>query len=159
MNKWFYFNLLLILFVLYKVIFGSHLLVSFIGGLGLLFVLFNWTRHAMFSTIRSDIPRIKKIKYAKLSKRVLPIHKWTGMSAFIILYTKKLYIKKNKKYNYHYLSYFFLFILICFFISVFFFFIYHSYLEIFFYVFIFCIIKFFSVFFFLIILTIECAHV
>src|SRR5690625_7817808 len=83
MNKWFYFNLLLILFVLYKVIFGSHLLVSFIGGLGLLFVLFNWTRHAMFSTIRSDIPRIKKIKYAKLSKRVLPIHKWTGMSAFI----------------------------------------------------------------------------
>ena len=85
MNKWFYFNLLLILFVLYKVIFGSHLLVSFIGGLGLLFVLFNWTRHAMFSTIRSDIPRIKKIKYAKLSKRVLPIHKWTGMSAFIIL--------------------------------------------------------------------------
>src|SRR5690625_5502665 len=39
----------------------------------------------MISTIRSDIPRIKKIKYAKLSKRVLPIHKWTGMSAFIIL--------------------------------------------------------------------------
>ena len=39
----------------------------------------------MFSTIRSNIPRQTKIKYAKLSKRVLPIHKWTGMTAFIII--------------------------------------------------------------------------
>src|SRR5690625_7139431 len=92
MNKWFYFNLLLILFVLYKVIFGSHLLVSFIVGLGLLFVLFNWTRHAMFSTIRSDISRIKKIKYVKLSKRVLPIHKRSGMSSFIYYFTNAFFI-------------------------------------------------------------------
>lgn len=85
LNKWFYFNATLFIFALYKVIYGSHLLVSLIGGLGLLFILFNWTRHAMFSTIRSNIPRQTKIKYAKLSKRVLPIHKWTGMTAFIII--------------------------------------------------------------------------
>lgn len=85
MNKWFYFNFLLFIFALYKVISGSHLLVSLMGGLGLLFILFNWTRHAMFSTIRSDIPRRTKIKYANLSKRILPIHKWTGMTAFIII--------------------------------------------------------------------------
>src|SRR5699024_10085734 len=85
MNKWFYFNLLLILFVLYKVIFGSYLLVSFLGGLGLLFVLFNCSCHAMFSTIRSDINRIKKIKYATLSKHVLHIHNSTAMTTFIIL--------------------------------------------------------------------------
>src|SRR5699024_9135854 len=84
-NKWFYFNLLLILFVLYKVLFGLHCLVSFIGGLGVVFVLFNWTRHAMFSIFGSDFGRVKLMKYAKLSNRVLPIHKWTGMSAFIIL--------------------------------------------------------------------------
>lgn len=85
MNKWFYFNFLLFLFALYKVISGSHLLVSLVGGLGLLFILFNWTRHAMFSTIRADIPRDIKIKYATISKRILPIHKWTGMTAFIII--------------------------------------------------------------------------
>lgn len=85
MNKWFYFNFLLFIFALYKVISGSHLLVSLMGGFGLLFILFNWTRHAMFSTIRSDIPRSTKIKYAKISKRFLPIHKWTGMTAFIII--------------------------------------------------------------------------
>src|SRR5699024_5932821 len=85
MNKWFYFNLLLFLFALYKVISGSHLLVSLVGGLGLLFILFNWTRHAMFSTIRSDIPRDIKIKYATISKRILPVHKWTGMTAFIVI--------------------------------------------------------------------------
>lgn len=84
-NKWFYINLFVFM---YAIIFTSiyyHGIHMLIGVLGLTFILYNWTRHAVFSTIRTSKSREKKIKYAHLSKKVLPIHKWTGTSALIII--------------------------------------------------------------------------
>ena len=85
MNKWFYFNLALFLFAIWKVMTNNlHPSILF-GFIGLLFILFNWTRHAVFSTLRSSIGRQRKIKYANLSKRVLPFHRWTGTTALLII--------------------------------------------------------------------------
>src|SRR5690606_40219584 len=41
--------------------------------------------HAMFSTIRSNISRKRKIKFANISKTLLPLHKWTGTSALLFV--------------------------------------------------------------------------
>ncbi len=85
MSKWFFINILVLLFAVWKIstsYFGIHIL---FGGLGLLFILYNWTRHAVFSTIRSNISRQRKIKYAQFSKRVLPFHKWTGSIALVLI--------------------------------------------------------------------------
>src|SRR5690625_3228174 len=85
MSKWFFFNVAMFLFVLWKLRtghFGIHIL---FGTLGLFFFLYNWTRHAVFSMIRPDISRERKIKYANLSKKVLPIHKYTGSAALIFI--------------------------------------------------------------------------
>lgn len=82
---WFFVNASVLLFALWKICsnyIGVHIV---FGALGLLFVLYNWTRHAVFSTIRSNISRKRKIKYANLSKFVLPIHKWTGSTALVLI--------------------------------------------------------------------------
>lgn len=56
------------------------------GIFGLLFYLYNWTRHAIFSTIRAkNVSRERKVKLAQLSKRVVLIHRWTGTSALIFV--------------------------------------------------------------------------
>ncbi len=85
MNKWFYFNFLLMIFAIWKIATSSLFLHIIFGSLGLLFILFNWTRHAVFSTLRSPISRQKKIKFAKLSKRILPFHKWIGTTALAMI--------------------------------------------------------------------------
>lgn len=76
MNRWFFINLAVLVYALTKIIMtysGVHMV---LGGLGLCLILYNWTRHAVFSTIRSkNISRKRKITYANLSKKVLPIHK------------------------------------------------------------------------------------
>lgn len=89
MNRWFYFNILLLIIAVWKLAvknffehFQVHILIGFIG---LLFILFNWTRHAVFSTIRTTPDRQRKIKFANLSKKVVHIHKWTGSTALIII--------------------------------------------------------------------------
>lgn len=85
MSKWFYINFFVFIVVLWKIsstYWGLHI---FLGGLGFLFIMFNWMRHAMFSTIRSNITRKRKIKFAKASKRAMPFHKWTGTFAFIMI--------------------------------------------------------------------------
>lgn len=85
MNKWFYFNACLLLLGVWNVI-EYHSLPTvhvWIGFLALVLFLSNWTRHAMFSTLRSSIDRKRKIKYANLSKRVLPYHKWVGTAALL----------------------------------------------------------------------------
>ena len=82
---WFFINAFVLIFALWKVL-SSYLGVHIVfGALGLLFVLYNWTRHAVFSTIRSNISRRRKIKFANLSKFVLPFHKWTGSTALILI--------------------------------------------------------------------------
>ena len=85
MNRWFILNCLLLIFALWTIFKGHGGVHIYVGGLGLLFILYNWTRHAVFSTIRSNISRERKIKFAQLSKRVLPYHRWTGTTAFILI--------------------------------------------------------------------------
>ncbi|WP_106497928.1 DUF6529 family protein [Lentibacillus sp. Marseille-P4043] len=89
MNKWFYFNFLLFIAAIWQVVRVSPLTGIkthiFLGLLGLLFFLFNWTRHAVFSTIRNTPKRETKIKLANLSKRIVPYHRWTGTTALIII--------------------------------------------------------------------------
>lgn len=89
MNKWFFFNLFLLLIALWKVmtscgfpVIQLHIL---FGITGLCFILFNWTRHAVFSTIRDTPDRKKKIKFATISKKAMPFHRWTGTAALIII--------------------------------------------------------------------------
>lgn len=88
MNRWFYFNFALLCIALWHV-FRKNLFLYWqipllFGILSLLFVLFNWTRHAMYSTIRETSNRQRKIKYANLSKKAIRIHKWTGTTALIL---------------------------------------------------------------------------
>lgn len=85
MSKWFFINSVVLVFALWKITTGSLGLHILFGGLGLLLILYNWTRHAVFSTIRSNISRQQKIKYAQLSKKVLPFHKWTGSTALFFI--------------------------------------------------------------------------
>lgn len=85
MNKWFYFNFALLIFAFWKIATSSLLPHIIFGGLGLCLILFNWTRHAVFSTLRSPIERQKKIKFARLSKRILPFHKWIGTTALLMI--------------------------------------------------------------------------
>src|SRR5699024_11743049 len=42
--------------------------------------------------ICSNISRKRKIKYAQLSKKVLPIHKYTGSSALVVLIVHASYV-------------------------------------------------------------------
>ncbi|PAV30816.1 hypothetical protein CIL05_03595 [Virgibacillus profundi] len=89
MNKWFFFNLFLLLIAVWKVMtsYGFPVIQIHIlfGIMGLFFILFNWTRHAVFSTIRDTPDRRKKIKFANLSKKAMPFHRWTGTTALIII--------------------------------------------------------------------------
>ncbi|MFD1037396.1 hypothetical protein ACFQ3N_03015 [Virgibacillus byunsanensis] len=89
MNKWFYFNFLLLIVAAWKISTNYafpqlHIHILF-GMVALILILFNWTRHAVFSTIRSSTTRSKKIKYANLSKRILPFHRWIGTTALLLI--------------------------------------------------------------------------
>lgn len=85
MSIWFFINAIVFFYVMVKVFSGAFGIHIILGGLGITLILYNWTRHAVFSTIRSNISRKRKIKYAKLSKKLLPIHKYTGSSALVVL--------------------------------------------------------------------------
>lgn len=99
MNKWFYFNFLVLIFAVWKVATSNLYPHILFGAIGLLLILHNWTRHAVFSTLRSSIDRNRKIKYANLSKKVLPFHKWIGTTAlFMIIVHATLVIRQ---YGFH----------------------------------------------------------
>ncbi|MFC3040611.1 hypothetical protein ACFOGI_10170 [Virgibacillus xinjiangensis] len=91
MSRWFYLNMALLCLAVWNVAASSSFpalrLTVLFGFLGLLFVLFNWTRHAVFSTIRNSRERRRKIRFANLSKRVLPYHRWTGTMALLLILT------------------------------------------------------------------------
>src|SRR5699024_1714339 len=75
----------ILLFALWN-IFSSTLSIHILFGAGaFLILLYNFTRHAFFATIRSNIPRKTKIKYANISNKVLPYHKWTGTLEFLLM--------------------------------------------------------------------------
>src|SRR5690625_312874 len=84
MSKWFFLNGFIFILLVCKLTSGHIALHKVVGGVAFLFVLYNWTRHAVFTTIRSNISRQRKIKYAQLSKKLQPVHKWTGTTALII---------------------------------------------------------------------------
>lgn len=84
MSIWFFINVLIFIFVLWKVM-DNIVIHTLVGLIGVILILYNWTRHAVFSTIRSKISRKRKIKFAQLSKKLLPIHKWTGTTALVVI--------------------------------------------------------------------------
>lgn len=87
MSIWLYLNLLLFIIVLLTLDYNyAHLPIHIILGLaGLFLILFNWTRHAFFSTIRNTSDRKKKIKLATISKWIYPFHRWIGTTALILI--------------------------------------------------------------------------
>lgn len=85
MSNWFYINFIILIFVIWKVSSGPLVSYTILGGLGMMFILYNWTRQAMFATLRSNISRQRKIKYAMMAKKALPFHKWTGSIALVII--------------------------------------------------------------------------
>lgn len=87
MSRWFIVNFILLFFVIWKVATGNFTPPILLGVLGFSFFMFNWMRHAMFATIRSKIIRRRKIKLAKLSKKAMPFHRWTGTLAFVFILT------------------------------------------------------------------------
>ncbi|WP_085992604.1 hypothetical protein [Oceanobacillus senegalensis] len=104
MSKWFYANIFLLLLVLYQVMthytFSTLSLPVLFGLIGFLFYLFNWTRNAMFSSIRTTPDRKRKIKLANISKKVLPFHRWTGTSALIFIILHAVFIIKWYGFSY-----------------------------------------------------------
>ncbi|MFD2046490.1 hypothetical protein ACFSTA_19300 [Ornithinibacillus salinisoli] len=87
MNKWFYFNSTVLLIAVWQVfhLFPTIPIHIVIGFIGVVFILFNWTRHAVFSTIRNTSDRNRKIRLANMSKKILPFHRWIGTTALFII--------------------------------------------------------------------------
>ncbi|RKQ37234.1 hypothetical protein [Oceanobacillus halophilus] len=89
MSKWFYLNLVILLLAIWKVVnhfsFPVLSITILFGFIGFLFFLFNWTRNAVFSTIRNNPDRKTKIKLANLSKKAMPFHRWTGTLALVFI--------------------------------------------------------------------------
>lgn len=89
MSKWFYMNLVLLLIAIWQVVkpfsFPIFSLPILFGLIGFLLFLFNWTRNAVFSTIRNVPERKTKIKLANLSKKVMPYHRWIGTAALVFI--------------------------------------------------------------------------
>jgi len=89
MSYWFYFNFILFCLLLWKV--ASHFSFPLLkihiifGAIGFLFFLYNWTRNAVFSTIRQAKDRQIKIKLANLSRKAMPYHRWTGTLALVFI--------------------------------------------------------------------------
>ncbi|SHG27979.1 hypothetical protein [Ornithinibacillus halophilus] len=99
MSYWFVLNIFLLIFAIWQVVthalfpaLPSHVIVGFIG---FLFFLFNWTRNAVFATIRTVPERKKKIKLANLSKKVLPFHRWTGTTALLLIIVHAIMVISN----------------------------------------------------------------
>src|SRR5699024_12346418 len=80
MNKWFFINVIFLMFTWIKILIFYHGIHTIIGGTALSLILYNWTRHAVFSTIRySYVSSKRKIRLATLSKCILPVHKCTDI--------------------------------------------------------------------------------
>lgn len=89
LSKWFIWNVLVLVFAAVKYAWHPHPMdvkvPMLIGFIGLLFYLFNWTRHAVFQTIRLVQERKTKIKIAQVSRKVVPFHHWIGTTALLFV--------------------------------------------------------------------------
>lgn len=107
MNKWYYFNFFVLLLALWN-LFSNPLFPTIpvhiiFGFIGLLLLLFNWMRHAVYSTLRSSMPRQEKIKYANMSKLVRPFHRWIGTMALFIVIIHMMLVFNT--FNFHVKNY------------------------------------------------------
>ncbi|WP_096270205.1 hypothetical protein [Paucisalibacillus globulus] len=89
MSKWFLFNFILLVILLWNVTnyfsFPNLPLHIWFGVTGALLFLYNWTRNAVFETIRNVPNRRTKVRLARFSKRVVTIHRWTGNIALLAI--------------------------------------------------------------------------
>lgn len=95
MNIWFYINAFIFVFVLWQISktnLSFHIIFGFIG---FVFIMYNWTRHALFATIRSNIRREQKIRFANFTKRFGWIHKWSGTSALLFIILHSAFVLNN----------------------------------------------------------------
>ena len=88
MYKWLTFNTILFLFGIW---FGIILPFPYIhkavifAVIGLFFILFNWSFHGIFLEIRTIQNRKRKVKLAKIAKKIMPFHMYTGLTAFLFV--------------------------------------------------------------------------
>src|SRR5699024_4056290 len=89
MSVWFVFNALLLIWAVWNVSQGLSIHTTYVhillGFAGFLFFIFNWTRNAVFSTIRNVESRATKVRLARISKRIVPYHRWTGTTALVLI--------------------------------------------------------------------------
>ncbi|RYG73677.1 hypothetical protein EU245_05055 [Lentibacillus lipolyticus] len=103
MNKWFFLNLLLLGTGIWQLASRGSISVHILfGALGLLFFLFNWTRHAVFTTIRNTENRQTKIKLATFSKKIVPFHRWIGTTALLLIVIHAVLVIRLFGFNWHY---------------------------------------------------------
>lgn len=101
MSKWFLINLIIFIIIMWKVSTGTIMIHTLLGAIGMLFILYNWMRHAVFTTIRSHISRKRKIKFAAISKKLLPFHKWTGSTALVIILLHVSFVLRHFPFQIH----------------------------------------------------------
>src|SRR5690625_6993488 len=94
MNYWFILNLLLLLYAFIDVIFMNSfdLYVPILGLFGLMFILFNWNIHAIFSKIRSLTNSTERIKLAKVARKIMPHHLFIVTIGFVFIFLNFLFI-------------------------------------------------------------------
>lgn len=89
MSIWFLLNGALLIWALWNVIESLTVQSTYyhisLGFIGFSFFIFNWTRNAVFATIRNADDRQTKIKLAKFSKKIMPYHRWTGTLSIIFI--------------------------------------------------------------------------
>jgi hypothetical protein len=89
MSKWFLFNCILLIVLIWNIM--GHFSFPYLqihiwfGLIGSLLFIYNWTRNAVFETIRNVPNRKTKVRLARFSKRVVTIHRWTGNIALMAI--------------------------------------------------------------------------
>jgi hypothetical protein len=104
MNKWFYINITIFLFALWKgiIMYLPYVKAAVLFALiGLFFILVNWNMHGMFLQIRTIQDRQHKIRIAKVAKKIMPFHIWIGMSGFILIIIHACFIIHLYGFHWH----------------------------------------------------------
>jgi uncharacterized membrane protein len=89
MSIWFFLNGALLIWAAWNI--SQRLAVQsvhhhiLLGFAGFLFFIFNWTRNAVFATIRNVDDRAVKVGLARFSKKIMPYHRWIGTLSFILI--------------------------------------------------------------------------
>jgi hypothetical protein len=105
MSKWFIFNFMFLMILLWNVLghfsFPNLQIHIWFGIVGALLFLYNWTRNAVFETIRNVPNRKTKVRLAKFSRRVVTIHRWTGNFALLAILVHGLLVVNHYGFTIH----------------------------------------------------------